>query len=68
MSKKTSVEWLFDMLWEEPKDKLTWYSILKKAEEMHKQEIVNAFEEGQKQVINLEGNWYYNETYNNEKA
>ena len=35
----TSIEWLFNELWEAPKDKLTWHSILKKAKEMHKQEM-----------------------------
>ena len=35
MSKKqTAVEWLFQQLWETPKDKLTWYSILKEAKAM----------------------------------
>jgi hypothetical protein len=36
----TSIKWLFQKLWEEPKDKLTWNSILEKAKEMHKQEIL----------------------------
>jgi len=40
----TSIEWLFEKLWDEPKDKLTWYSILSKAKEMHKQEIIEAYE------------------------
>jgi hypothetical protein len=48
MEKETSVKWLFDMLWEEPKDKFTWYSILIKAKEMHKQEIIDAFKNGLK--------------------
>jgi|GEM_PF-1684461 len=30
----TSIEWLFNELWEVPKDKLTWHSILSKAKEM----------------------------------
>jgi hypothetical protein len=37
--KQTSIEWLFEKLWDEPKDKLTWHSILNKAKEMHKQEM-----------------------------
>ena len=32
--KQTSIEWLFEKLWDEPKDKLTWHSILDKAKEM----------------------------------
>ena len=37
----TSIEWLFEKLWDEPKDKLTWHSILNKAKEMHKQEMIH---------------------------
>ena len=33
---KTAVDWLFHQLWEEPKDKFTWYAILKQAKEMEK--------------------------------
>jgi hypothetical protein len=40
--KQTSIEWLFENLWDEPKDKLTWHSILNKATEIHKQEIIDA--------------------------
>ena len=32
--KQTSVDWLFHQLWEAPKDKLTWHSILEKAKQM----------------------------------
>ena len=35
---KTAVEWLFHQLWEEPKDKFTWYAILEKAKEMDKKQ------------------------------
>ena len=39
-SEQTSaVEWLFEKLWEEPKDKLTWHSILKQAKEMETKQI-----------------------------
>jgi len=38
----TSIEWLFNELWETPKDKFEWYFILNKAKEMHKQEIIDA--------------------------
>jgi len=46
--KQTSIEWLFENLWHEPKDKLTWHSIFEKAKEMHKQEIIDAFKSGLK--------------------
>ena len=35
---KTAVEWLFYQLWDEPKDKFTWYAILEKAKEMDKKQ------------------------------
>jgi hypothetical protein len=35
---KTAVEWLFQNLWEEPKDKMVWYAILDKAKEMEKEQ------------------------------
>jgi hypothetical protein len=45
-NKMTAVEWLFKQLWNEPKDKLTWYAILKQANEMDKQEIEDAYADG----------------------
>ena len=43
-NKQTAVEWLFEKLWETPKDKLTWYSILEKAKQMeNKQSIFSPF-------------------------
>ena len=41
MGKQTSIQLLYNKLWETSKDKLTWNSILKDAEEMHKQEIID---------------------------
>ena len=43
---QSSVEWLFEQLWEEPKDKLTWYSFLKQAKEMEENKIRKAIEWG----------------------
>jgi len=34
----TATQWLFDKLWDTPKDKFTWYAILKEAEEMEKKQ------------------------------
>lgn len=51
---KTSTEWLFEKLWDEPKDKLTWYAILQQAKEMEKMQIMDAMKEGY---------WYYNYSY-----
>jgi hypothetical protein len=41
----TSIEFLFNELWETSKDKLEWHSILEKAKEMHKQEMEISDEE-----------------------
>jgi hypothetical protein len=64
----TSVEWLFYKLWETPKDKLNWHSILKQAKTMHKEEIIDTFFEGAYGGDNISGEQYYNETFggNNE--
>lgn len=35
-STETPIEWLFKKLWDEPKDKFTWYALLNKAKEMDK--------------------------------
>ena len=68
MSKQTAVKWLFHKLWDEPKDKFTWYSILKQAEEMEQEQIENAYQAGDGDAYNLEETkmWaeeYYKETY-----
>jgi hypothetical protein len=44
--KQTAVQWLFKKLWEEPKDKLTWQSILEEAKDMEKEQIQKAYSEG----------------------
>ena len=64
----TSIEWLFENLWETPKDKFTWHSILEKAKEMHKQEIIDAVSYGNYHYKNYEeaevtGENYYQETF-----
>jgi len=69
MEKETAVEWLFKQLWEEPKDKLTWNTILIKAKEMEKEHILefarNAvrkiLDEDRQNPFNLEQ--YFNQTF-----
>ena len=60
-NKQTATEWLFKQLWDEPKDKLTWYAILKQAKEMEKEQIKDAYEQGDIQLVN--GEQYYEQTY-----
>jgi hypothetical protein len=69
--KQTATEWLFEQLWETPKDKFNWHSILEQAKEMEKQQIEDAHIEGQRvfdkhphtQWTNDQAEQYYNETY-----
>ena len=65
MSKQSSVEELFQKLWDTPKDKLTWYVALKEAKAMHKEEVENAYNVGSPYKT---AEQYYNETFggNNE--
>jgi hypothetical protein len=73
MEKQTAVEYLFEQLWDTPKDKLTWYSILKKAKEMEKEkhDKFNKFLNDEKELGLSDSKtieriqWYYN-TYFNE--
>jgi len=66
MEKETETEWLFNKLWEEPKDKLTWNAILIKANEMEKKQIIDAVYDGM--GTNFDPNMgrarqYYNQKY-----
>ena len=42
----TPIEYLFNELWDTPKDKFEWHAILEQAKQMHKEEIINAYNEG----------------------
>jgi hypothetical protein len=66
---QTAVEYLFEKLWETPKDRLTWHTILNKAKEMEKQHIMDAHNQGYADGYRDNGNSpidYYNETFKNE--
>jgi len=70
-TKTTATEFLFEKLWETPKDKLTWNAIFKVAKQMEKNNIINAAARGylaMPERFNLEdakdyGQQYYNNTY-----
>ena len=64
---KTSTQWLFEKLWDEPKDKLTWYAILAEAKEMEKQQIIQAYYQNGWNDNDNEHNaeQYYNKTFKN---
>jgi hypothetical protein len=67
MEKQTAVEYLFEQLWDAPKDKFVWQSILSKAKEMEKEQIIKSNRDGVDMVVNnenfLTGEQYYNEAY-----
>ena len=68
-NKQTAVEYLFEQLWETPKDKFNWYSILEKAKEMEKEQIIEAHNQGYADGYRDNGNSpidYYNKTYKSE--
>ena len=61
---QTAVEFLFERLWNEPRDKFTWYAILNKAKELYKNQITQAFSAGEhQQGFEGEAELYYKETY-----
>jgi hypothetical protein len=61
--KQTAVDWYFTELWNAPKDKFIWHSILIKAKEMEKEQIQDAYWDGIFNGEFLDGQGYYNETY-----
>jgi hypothetical protein len=67
MKQQTPVEYLFEQLWETPKDKFTWHSILKKAKEMEEQRMFEFWNGG---IDCTEGgvcfDQYYNKHYKNQ--
>jgi hypothetical protein len=68
---KTPVKELFDKLWDNPKDKFTWYAILRQMLQKEKEVITEAFLDGKLDGWHnqwADANDYYNETFNtNEK-
>ena len=70
MSKKqTAVDWLFQQLWDIPKDKLRWHSIFETAKEMEKEQMEEAVSNGisNADMTNNRGYFdfdkWFNETY-----
>ena len=68
MKKNTPVEELFELLWDTPQDKFTWYAIRNRMVKKEMAVIIEAFHEG----MRCQG-WdpnrgiaeeYYNETFN----
>jgi hypothetical protein len=65
--KQTAVEWMFEQLWETPKDKFSWLWILMEAKEIERKQIKDAYSAGVWEIgyfnrtPDAEG--YYNKTY-----
>ena len=68
----TPVEELFQLLWDTPKDKFTWFTIRKQMMEKEKEVIVGAYIDGlglepYEVYSKQQAEQYYNEKFNNEK-
>jgi hypothetical protein len=65
MEKQTATEWLFDKLWDEPRDKFNWFVLLKQAEKMEKQQIIDAYAQGfiESEVMDKGAEQYYQDTF-----
>lgn len=66
--KQTAVEWYFTELWNAPKDKFIWHSILEKAKQMEKEQIKEAYkivdlDIQHEDVGEINSEQYYKETY-----
>ena len=58
--KQSAVEWLYETLWKQTDFSLP-NNILEQAKELEKQQIIDAYEQGDIQLVNSQQ--YYNETY-----
>ena len=66
MEKETATEWLFNKLWDEPRDKFNWFVLLKQAEKMEKQQIIDAYQQGYNNAYfnnPLSKEQYYQDTF-----
>jgi len=71
--KQTAVEWLYDQLTSTWFDKVSGTDVLKKAKEMEKEQIKEAYKDGSRDleiqysdVGEINSEQYYNETYGDE--
>jgi hypothetical protein len=60
MSKQTAIEWLHEIAKQREPDKFDW----QQAKEMHKQETLDAWEDGHDSFSTRNAEQYYNETFN----
>lgn len=63
MNKQSSVQWLFQKLWDTPKDKFEWQSIFLMAHQMHKEEIIESWIATDNELQRLAAEQYYTKTF-----
>lgn len=72
--KQTAVDWLFQELWDRPKDKMVWFYLLQKAKQMEKKQIIKTYLDSSKETCDSYGDdpphgdpdyaeLYYSQTY-----
>jgi hypothetical protein len=63
--KQTATDWMFDQLWETPKDKLAWFKILMEAKEMEKDQMINSYLAGKwdEKFTDRKSEEFYEQTY-----
>lgn len=54
--KENSIEWLYQQLWEMPKDKLTWYALKQEAKRKYEDEMFDSIKFGGALVRAVEEN------------
>ena len=59
--KQSSIDWLFEQVWINPVSKLP--EILEQAKAMHKEEVIDAWQEGAYQQSLLGASEYYTNTF-----
>ena len=62
--KQTAVEWLINQMVQSTTMK-GWIEIFEQAEEMEKQQIIDAWEDGQNSFSTINAKQYYKEIFNN---
>jgi len=65
-NKETSTEWLFQKLWDTPKDKLNWYALFAYAKQLEKEQIKIAFNDGRTWNNSWRSEEYFEELYSKE--
>jgi hypothetical protein len=63
MKNQTATDWLFRKLWDEPKDKFTWYALLQQAKEMEREQMCQFISDYIDDGQDLTTEEYYNQTY-----